>query len=114
MSSSNHPTFDIKDTFSFTNTPDYTPASPNYFPTLLRNTSSDSSNNSSDLVPIASPTLLIFHDDPYMKVMHEYDDIIPPQALIAPPTVLPPSLVLPLSLMFDPQDFFLLKKILPP
>nr|GFA09972.1 hypothetical protein [Tanacetum cinerariifolium] len=46
--------------------------------------------------------------------MHEYDDIIPPQALIAPPTVLPPSLVLPLSLMFDPQDFFLLKKILPP
>ncbi|GJR40574.1 hypothetical protein Tco_1216258 [Tanacetum coccineum] len=33
---------------------------------------------------------------------------------VAPPTVLPPSPVLPLSLMFDPQDFFLPKEILPP
>ncbi|GKA78273.1 hypothetical protein Tco_0784810 [Tanacetum coccineum] len=40
---------------------------------------------------------------------------IPPlQALIAPLTILPPSPVLPLSPMFDPQDFFLLKEILPP
>ncbi|GKD17410.1 hypothetical protein Tco_1206568, partial [Tanacetum coccineum] len=35
-------------------------------------------------------------------------------APIAPPTVLPPSLVLPLLPMFDPQDLFLLKEILPP
>nr|GFA52009.1 hypothetical protein [Tanacetum cinerariifolium] len=46
--------------------------------------------------------------------MHAYDAIIPPQAPIAPLTVLPPSLVLPLSPMFDPQDFFLPKEIMPP
>ncbi|GJV49127.1 hypothetical protein Tco_1439339 [Tanacetum coccineum] len=31
-----------------------------------------SSNNSFGVVPIASPTLSLFHDDPYMKVMHAY------------------------------------------
>ncbi|GJZ90224.1 hypothetical protein Tco_0662151 [Tanacetum coccineum] len=52
-----------------------------------------------------------------MKVMQAYNATsnelpIPlPQAPIAPPTILPPSLVLPL---FDPQDFFLPKEILPP
>nr|GEY92168.1 reverse transcriptase domain-containing protein [Tanacetum cinerariifolium] len=50
----------------------------------------------------------------FTEVMHAYDAIIPPQAPIAQPTVLPPSLVLPLSPMFDPQDFFLPKEILPP
>nr|GEV35009.1 RNA-directed DNA polymerase, eukaryota, reverse transcriptase zinc-binding domain protein [Tanacetum cinerariifolium] len=48
------------------------------------------------------------------SVMHAYDAIIPPQVHIAPPTVLPPSPVLPLSLMFNPQDLFLPKEILPP
>ncbi|GJR96261.1 hypothetical protein Tco_0268435 [Tanacetum coccineum] len=71
MSSPNHPTSDIEDAFS-SNFPDYIPASPDYSPASLGNTYSSSSNNSFGLVPIASPTLSLFHDDPYMKVMHAY------------------------------------------
>ncbi|GJY72636.1 hypothetical protein Tco_0476339 [Tanacetum coccineum] len=104
MSSPNHPTSDIEDAFSF-NFSDYFPASPG-------NTSSESSNNSSGLVPIASPTLLLFYDDPYMKVMQAYDAIIPPQVPIPPPTIVPPSPML--SPMFNPQEFFLSKELLPP
>nr|GEX26913.1 reverse transcriptase domain-containing protein [Tanacetum cinerariifolium] len=89
MSSPNHPTSDIEDAFS-SNFPDYTPASPDYFPALLGNTSSDSSNNLSGLVPIASLTFSLFHDDPYMKVMHAYDVIIPPPAPITP-RLMPPK-----------------------
>nr|GEV35016.1 hypothetical protein [Tanacetum cinerariifolium] len=55
MSSPNHPTSDIEDAFSSTNTLDYTSASLDYFPTSPGNTSSDSLNNSSGLVPIAIP-----------------------------------------------------------
>nr|GEX53758.1 hypothetical protein [Tanacetum cinerariifolium] len=40
------------------------PASPDYVPASSRNTFSESSNNSSGLVLIASPTLLLFHDEP--------------------------------------------------
>nr|GEV10324.1 hypothetical protein [Tanacetum cinerariifolium] len=83
MSSPNHPTSDIEDAFS-SNSPNYTPASPDYFPVSLGNTSYDSLKNSPGLVPVASPTLSIFHDNPYMKVMHAYDAIIPPQVLIPP------------------------------
>ncbi|GJZ29715.1 hypothetical protein Tco_0574362 [Tanacetum coccineum] len=87
MSSPNHPTSDIEDAFS-SNFPDYFPASPG-------NTSSESSNNSSGLVPIASPTLSLFHNDPYMKVMQAYDAISPPQVTIPPLTVVPPSPIPP-------------------
>nr|GEU33074.1 hypothetical protein [Tanacetum cinerariifolium] len=71
MSSPNHPTFDIEDAFSSTYSPDYTSASSG-------NTPSKSLNDSYGLVPIASPTLSLFHNDVYMKVMHAYDAIIPP------------------------------------
>nr|GEU40833.1 reverse transcriptase domain-containing protein [Tanacetum cinerariifolium] len=81
MSSPNHPTSDIEDAFS-PNSPDYTPASPNYFQASPGNTPSESSNNSYGLVPIASLTLSLFNNDPYMKVMHAYDTIIPPQVAI--------------------------------
>ncbi|GJZ72648.1 hypothetical protein Tco_0636794 [Tanacetum coccineum] len=117
MSSPNHPTSDIEDAFS-SNFPDYIPASPDYFTASPGNTYSSSSNNSFSLVLIASPTLSLFHDDPYMKVMQAFyakESPIPPtQALIAPPTVLPSSPVLSPSPMFDPQDFFLPEEILPP
>ncbi|GJU19346.1 hypothetical protein Tco_1152688 [Tanacetum coccineum] len=103
--------FDIEDAFS-SNFPDYIPASPDYFPASPRNTSSESSNNSSGLVPIASPTLSLFHNDPYMKVMQAYDAISPPQVTIPPPTVVPPSLML--SPMFDSRDFFPPEEIPPP
>ncbi|GKA45953.1 hypothetical protein Tco_0738749 [Tanacetum coccineum] len=66
MSSPNHPTSNIEDAFS-SNFPDYIPASPDYVPASPGNTYSSSSNNSFGLVPIASPTLSLFHDDPYMK-----------------------------------------------
>nr|GEV37186.1 hypothetical protein [Tanacetum cinerariifolium] len=72
MSSPNQPTSDIEDAFS-SNSPNYTPASPDYSPTSLGNTPSESSNNSYGLVLIASSTLSLFHDDPYMK------EILPPK-----------------------------------
>nr|GEV74835.1 reverse transcriptase domain-containing protein [Tanacetum cinerariifolium] len=68
MSSPNHYTSDIEDAFS-SNSPDYVLASPDFFPTSPGNTSSDSSVNPSRLIPIASPTPSLFHDDPYMKVI---------------------------------------------
>nr|GEV34733.1 hypothetical protein [Tanacetum cinerariifolium] len=108
----NGPTSNIEDAFSSTNTPDYTSASPDYFLTSSRNTSSVSLNNSSCLVPIASPTLSLLHDDPYMKFMHAYDAIIPPQVPIPPSTILPTSLML--SPICNPQEFFLHEELLPP
>ncbi|GKB29503.1 hypothetical protein Tco_0868904 [Tanacetum coccineum] len=107
MSSPNHPTFDIKDAYS-SNFPDYIPASPDYSPALPGNTYSSSSNNSFGLVPIASPTLSLFHDDPYMKVMHAHYAEKSPILL---PTIVPPSSML--SLMFISQEFFLPEELLP-
>nr|GEZ44411.1 ribonuclease H-like domain-containing protein [Tanacetum cinerariifolium] len=68
-----------------------------------------STNNSFGLVPIASPTLLLFHDDPYMKVMHAY---YAKESLILPPVIMPPSPML--SPMFNPQEFFLPEELFPP
>ncbi|GKB12636.1 putative reverse transcriptase domain-containing protein [Tanacetum coccineum] len=69
MSSPSHPTSNMEDAFS-SNFPDYIPASPDYVLVSPGKTYSRSSNNSFVLVPIASPTLSLFHDDPYMKVGH--------------------------------------------
>ncbi|GKB20127.1 hypothetical protein Tco_0854050 [Tanacetum coccineum] len=113
MSSPNHHTFDIEDAFS-SNFPDYIPASRDYFPASPRNTSCESSNNSSGLVSIASPTPSLFHDDPYMKFMQAYDAISPPQVTILPPIVVPPFPVLSPSPMFDFRDFFPFLEIPPP
>ncbi|GKD10443.1 hypothetical protein Tco_1190128 [Tanacetum coccineum] len=101
MSSPNNPTFDIEDAFS-SNFLDYIPASPDYVPASLGKTYSSSSNNSFSVVPIVSPTLLLFHDDPFMKVMHAY---YAKESPIPPPTIVPPSS------MFNPQEFFLLKEL---
>ncbi|GJR63840.1 hypothetical protein Tco_0009905 [Tanacetum coccineum] len=104
--------------FSSTHSPNYTPASPDYSPALLGNTSPNPLNDLSKYL-LASLAILPFHDDPYMKVMQAYnatsnESPIPlPQTPIALPIVLPPSLVLPLSSMFDSRDFFLPKEILP-
>ncbi|GJX46760.1 hypothetical protein Tco_0271950 [Tanacetum coccineum] len=107
VSSPNHPTFDIEDAFS-SNFSDYIPASPDYVPASPGKTYSSSSNNSFGLVPIASPTLSLFHDDPYMKVMHAY---YAKESPILPPTIVPPSSML--SSMFNPQELFLPKELLP-
>ncbi|GJW27557.1 hypothetical protein Tco_0044432 [Tanacetum coccineum] len=108
MSSPNHPTSDIEDAFS-SNFPDYIPASPDYVPASLGKTYSSSSNNSFGVVPIVSPTLSLFHDDPYMKVMHAY---YAKESPIPPPTIVPPSTML--SPMFNPQEFFLPEELLSP
>nr|GEW48529.1 reverse transcriptase domain-containing protein [Tanacetum cinerariifolium] len=112
MSSPNHHTFDIEDAFS-SNSPDYTLASPYYFPASPRNTSPDPSNDlTKDL--LASLTFLPFHDDPYMKVVQAYyakESPIPPPAHIVPPIIFPPSLMLSPSL--NSKDFFNHEEILP-
>ncbi|GKF61770.1 hypothetical protein Tco_0181824 [Tanacetum coccineum] len=58
--------------------------------------------------PIASPTLLLFHDDPYMKVMQAY---YAKESPIPPVTIVPQSLML--SPMFNPQELFLPEELLP-
>ncbi|GJR74998.1 hypothetical protein Tco_0087363 [Tanacetum coccineum] len=108
MSSPNHPTSDIEDAFS-SNFSDYIPASPDYVPASPGKTYSSSSNNSFGVVPIVSPTLSLFHDDPYMKVMHAY---YAKESPIPPPTIVPPSTML--SPMFNPQEFFLSEELLSP
>ncbi|GKE91882.1 hypothetical protein Tco_1572977, partial [Tanacetum coccineum] len=108
MSSPNHPTSDIEDAFSF-NFPDYILAFPDYVPASLEKTYSSSSNNSFGVVIIVSPTLLLFHDDPYMKVLQAF---YAKESPIPPPTIVPPSTML--SPMFNPQEFFLPEELLSP
>ncbi|GKF35265.1 hypothetical protein Tco_0108465 [Tanacetum coccineum] len=107
MSSPNHPTSDIEDAFS-SHFLDYIPASPDYFPVSLENTYSSSSNNSFSVVLIASPTLSLFHNDPYMKVLQAF---YAEKSPIPPPTIMPPSPML--SPTFNPQDLFLPDELLP-
>ncbi|GJU31536.1 hypothetical protein Tco_1175125 [Tanacetum coccineum] len=107
MSSPSHPTSNIEDAFS-SNFPDYIPASPDYVPASTGKTYSSSSNNSFGLVPIASLTLSLFHDDPYMKVMRAY---YAKESPIPPPIIVPPSSML--SPIFNPQEFFLSEELLP-
>ncbi|GJW52667.1 putative reverse transcriptase domain-containing protein [Tanacetum coccineum] len=80
----------FEDAFS-SNFPDYIPASPDYVLASPGKTYSSSSNNSFGVVPIVSPTLSLFHDDPYMKVMHAY---YAKESPIPPPTIVPPSTML--------------------
>ncbi|GJS26421.1 hypothetical protein Tco_0487041 [Tanacetum coccineum] len=108
MSFPNHPTYEIEDAFS-SNFPDYISASLDYVPASPRKDYSSSSNNSFGVVPIVSPTLLLFHDGPYMMVMHAY---YAKESPIPPPTIVPPSTML--SPMFNPQEFFLPEELLSP
>ncbi|GKG05447.1 hypothetical protein Tco_0325533, partial [Tanacetum coccineum] len=103
MSFPNHPTSDIVDAFS-SNFPEYIPASPDYVPALPGKTYS-SSSNSFGVVLIASPTLSLFHDDPYMKVL---------QAYYAEKLPIPSTTIIPQSSMLNPQEFFLPGELLSP
>nr|GEY55231.1 hypothetical protein [Tanacetum cinerariifolium] len=107
MSSPNHPTSNIKDAFS-SNFPNYISASLDYVPASPGKNYSSSSNNSFGVVPIASPSLSLFHDDPYMKVMHAHytkESPIPPLTIMPSPSMLSP--------MFNPQEFFYSEELLP-
>ncbi|GKG08135.1 hypothetical protein Tco_0333967 [Tanacetum coccineum] len=70
MLSPNHLTSGIEDAFS-SNFPDFIPASSDYVPASSGKTYS-SSSNSFTVVSIVSPTLLLFHDDPYIKVLQAF------------------------------------------
>nr|GEZ62204.1 reverse transcriptase domain-containing protein [Tanacetum cinerariifolium] len=91
MSSPNHHTPNIENAFS-SNFP--ISASSDYVPALPGKTYSSSSNDSFGLVLIASPSLSLFHDDPYMKVMHAYyakESPIPPLTIVPPSPIMPPK-----------------------
>ncbi|GJX18489.1 hypothetical protein Tco_0221166 [Tanacetum coccineum] len=128
MSSPNHPTSDIEDAVFHLLSRLFYPAYPVLFPAspgkyfILK-----SSNNSSGLVPIASPTLSLFHNDPYMKVMQAYDAInfFPPEEIPPPkdtetpvesPIPISPSLSVgsssPVRSTTPPQDYLLIESIL--
>ncbi|GKA50574.1 hypothetical protein Tco_0743647 [Tanacetum coccineum] len=93
MSSPDHPTVNLEDAFS-SNFPNYVPpASPDYVSTSPGKTYS-SASNSFGIVPLTSPTLSLFPNDPYMEVIQAFYNEKSP---IPPPIILPPK----------PQDFFL-------
>ncbi|GKE59647.1 hypothetical protein Tco_1498832 [Tanacetum coccineum] len=104
MSSPDHPTSNMEDAFS-SNFLNYLPlASSDYIPTSLGKTYS-SCYNSFRIVPLASPTFLLFHDDPYMKVLQAFYTEKSP---IPPPSIIPPYSIP------NPQEFFLPKEFLSP
>ncbi|GJT33398.1 hypothetical protein Tco_0923817 [Tanacetum coccineum] len=95
-----HPNCNLEVLFS-SNFPNYVPpASPDYVPTSPGKTYS-SASNSFRIVPLASPTLSLFPDDPYMKVLQAFYTEKSP---IPPPIIIPPK----------PQEFFLPEGLLSP
>ncbi|GJX61895.1 putative reverse transcriptase domain-containing protein [Tanacetum coccineum] len=83
------------------NFPNYVPpTSSDYVPTSPGKTYS-SASNSFGIVLLASPTLSLFPDDPYMKVLQAFYTEKSP---IPPPIIIPPK----------PQEFFLPKGLLSP
>ncbi|GKE59670.1 hypothetical protein Tco_1498855 [Tanacetum coccineum] len=114
MSSLDHPTINLEDAFS-SNFPNYVPpASPDYVPASLGKTYS-SASNLFGIVPLTSPTLSLFPDDLYMKVLQAFyteKSSIPPPIIIPPKTqefFLPEGLLSPTksssSTPFQPQTF---------
>nr|GEU41699.1 putative reverse transcriptase domain-containing protein [Tanacetum cinerariifolium] len=104
MSSLDHPTSNLEDAFS-SNFLNYLPsASLDYVPASPRKTYS-SSSNSFGIIPLASPTLSLFHDDPYIKVL---------QAFYTENSTIPLLIITPPSLMPNPQEFFLPEDLLSP
>ncbi|GJR67619.1 putative reverse transcriptase domain-containing protein [Tanacetum coccineum] len=100
MSSPDHPISNLEDAFS-SNFPNYIPpASPDYVPASPGKTYS-SASNSFGIFLLASPTLSLFHDDPYMKVL---------QALYTKKSPIPPPIIIPPK----PQEFFLPDGLLSP
>ncbi|GJY09789.1 hypothetical protein Tco_0377974 [Tanacetum coccineum] len=98
MSSPDYPISNLEDAFS-SNFPNYLPpASPDYIPASPGKTYS-SASNSFGIVPLASPTLSLFHDDPYMEVIQaSYNEKSPiPYPIIIPPK--PQGFLLPEGLL---------------
>ncbi|GKE33373.1 hypothetical protein Tco_1452695 [Tanacetum coccineum] len=100
MPSPDRPTSNMEDAFS-SNFPNYLPsASPDYILTSPGKNYS-SSSNSFGIVPLISPTLSLFHDDPYMKAL---------QAFYTEKSPNPPPTIIPLSSIPNPEKFLLSMK----
>ncbi|GJV71577.1 reverse transcriptase domain-containing protein [Tanacetum coccineum] len=100
MSSPDRPISNLEDVFS-SNFPNYVPpASPDYVPTSPGKTYS-SASNSFGIVPLTSPTLSLFPDDPYMKALQAFYTEKSP---IPSPIIIPPKT----------QEFFLPEGLLSP
>ncbi|GJY26824.1 hypothetical protein Tco_0401550 [Tanacetum coccineum] len=115
MSSPNHSTSDVEDTFSSMNILNYTSVSSDYFSASSESSSFNSSENSKDnIIPsVISP----FYNNPCLKDVQAFyakESPISPSDPITPPAILTPSLVLPPSLLFDPRYFFVPEELLPP
>ncbi|GKD43667.1 hypothetical protein Tco_1268312, partial [Tanacetum coccineum] len=92
MSSLDRPISNLEDVFS--------PNSPDYIPTSLGKTYS-SASNTFGIVPLTSPTLSLFPDDPYMKALQAFYTKKSP---IPSPIIIPPKT----------QEFFLPEGLLSP
>ncbi|GJU64527.1 hypothetical protein Tco_1246362 [Tanacetum coccineum] len=96
--------FDMENAFSTMNIHNYTSASS----ATSRSTSFNSSKDSRD--GVITPAFSLFYNNPYLKDMQAFyakESPISPPALIISPAMLPPSLI------FNPQEFFVLEKLLP-
>nr|GFA55061.1 hypothetical protein [Tanacetum cinerariifolium] len=100
MSSSNHLTSNIEDSFSeyILVVPDYSPASPG-------KTYSSALNNSTNEIPPTSSNFSLFRNDPYINVMNAYATFTPSPIPIPPLTFKPSS---------ESPEFFLSKELLSP
>ncbi|GJX59394.1 hypothetical protein Tco_0290784, partial [Tanacetum coccineum] len=95
-----YPTANLEDAFS-SNFPNYVPpASPDYIPTSPGKTYS-SASNSFGIVPLTSPTLSLFPNDPYIEVIQAFYN---EKSQIPPPIIIPPKT----------QEFFLPEGLLSP
>ncbi|GJR32091.1 reverse transcriptase domain-containing protein [Tanacetum coccineum] len=91
----------MEDAFSSSQFPNYVPpASPDYVPASPGKTYS-SASNLFGIAPLASPTLSLFPDDPYMKALQAFYTEKSP---IPPPIIIPPKT----------QEFFLPEGLLSP
>ncbi|GKA36430.1 hypothetical protein Tco_0722921 [Tanacetum coccineum] len=102
MSSPNHPTSNLEDAlyFIFSNIPNYFPRPLRLCPGLSMETYTIAFQFIREFLQ-ASPTLSLFHDDPYMKVLQAFYTEKSP---IPPPIIIPPK----------PQEFFLPGGLLSP
>ncbi|GJT23571.1 hypothetical protein Tco_0893508 [Tanacetum coccineum] len=115
MSSPNHSTSYLEDTFSSMNILSYTSVSSDSFPASLGSNYFNSSENSKDnMIP---PVFLSFYNNPYLKNVQTFyakESPISSPNPITSPAILTPSPVLPPSLLFDPRYFFVPEELLPP
>nr|GEW24444.1 hypothetical protein [Tanacetum cinerariifolium] len=104
MSFPDHHASNLEDAFS-SNLPNYLPlASLDYVPASQGKTYS-SSSNSFRIIPLASPTLSLFHDNPYIKVL---------QAFYTENSPIPPPIITTPYSMPNPQEFVLPEDLLSP